>query len=43
MTDSSSTTPLLLLVSPASVLFAVLVVYGVDVTVRAGHRLRTRA
>jgi hypothetical protein len=43
MTDSSSTAPLLLLFSPAYVLFAVLVVYGVDVTVRASRRRRIRA
>jgi hypothetical protein len=42
MTDSSSTAPLLLLVSPLYLLFAVLVVYWVDVAVRASGRRRPR-
>src|SRR5262249_47766900 len=41
-TDSSSTAPILLLFSPVYVLFAVLVVYGVDIPVRDGRRRRTQ-
>jgi hypothetical protein len=41
LTDSSSTAPLLLLFSPLYLMGAVLIVFGVDFTIRASRRRRS--